>query len=198
MRVVILHEAIHQHDWGGYRLCLQWCRYTLDDGEELMGYRYIWRGPKDRMSDKKKGPLLPTRGQARIPSFSVMAELMEEAKKRGWGYFDADDEEIEWEDKNGVLQSTVIPGHEVRAEAAKQRMAVELFHREREGLSAEELFVEQEDNVAAMSLDGANELGMVKVDRPMFKRTKPVDETEEAIREGVAAAMRKLKGKREK
>lgn len=76
-RVVVLNEArIGEPDT--WNLCLQWCRYEYSDGTEEHGYRYIWRRPN--------GHLQGARGQARIPSFAHMMELMGIAIREGWGH----------------------------------------------------------------------------------------------------------------
>jgi hypothetical protein len=63
----------------GWKFCLQWVRYFYDDGGVEEGYRFIWRRPD--------GSLQAARGQARIPSFSIMRQLMSEAEQAGWGHF---------------------------------------------------------------------------------------------------------------
>ncbi|EGU4055051.1 hypothetical protein HX307_004990 [Salmonella enterica] len=60
-----------------HTLWLQWCRYVYDDGESEMGYRFIWKKPN--------GNLLPSRGQARLPSISCIQRLINEANNQGWG-----------------------------------------------------------------------------------------------------------------
>lgn len=59
-----------------FKLCLQWCRYNHPDFSET-GYRFIWRRPDNSLQ--------PARGQARIPSFQDMRDLMELATNAGWG-----------------------------------------------------------------------------------------------------------------
>lgn len=59
-----------------WNLCFQWCKYKYDDGDSNYGYRFIWRRPD--------GSLQAARGQARIPSFADMNELIEKAAKDGW------------------------------------------------------------------------------------------------------------------
>lgn len=62
---------------GSWSLCFQWCRYKYNDGSpNELGYRFIWRRPD--------GSLQAARGQARIPSFADMNELIEKAAKAGW------------------------------------------------------------------------------------------------------------------
>ena len=60
---------------------IQWCRYLYDDGTMQHGYRFIWVD--------ETGRLLPQRGQARLPSLKMAAELMKKAKTEGWGDYDA-------------------------------------------------------------------------------------------------------------
>ncbi len=86
-RVQVINEAAE--DFGnpdGWILCFQWCLYVLDDGTSKNGYRFIWRRPK-----AEGGALQAARGQARIPSIKVAKQLMEKAKKDGWGNYDADE-----------------------------------------------------------------------------------------------------------
>lgn len=67
---------------GGWQLAFQWCRYvSQDDGACQYGYRFIWY---------QNGKMKPTRGQARIPSIGLMAELIDRAKSEGWGHHDGD------------------------------------------------------------------------------------------------------------
>ena len=61
----------------GSALSFQWCRYVYDDGNSELGYRFIWRDPN--------GSLLPSRGQARIPSLAVLKQLVVQAENEGWG-----------------------------------------------------------------------------------------------------------------
>jgi hypothetical protein len=74
-RVQVLEECSKQMH-NGCQLCLQWARYIYDNGNMELGYRFIWRRPD--------GSLQAARGQARIPSFADMQELMAKAKKGGW------------------------------------------------------------------------------------------------------------------
>jgi len=60
------------------KLCFQWCRYNYGDGGKQNGYRFIYK--------KANGNLQPARGQARLPSVEIIHELVEKAKKAGWGY----------------------------------------------------------------------------------------------------------------
>lgn len=59
-----------------WNLCFQWCKYKYEDGSYEYGYRFIWRRPD--------GSLQAARGQARIPSFADMNELIEKAAEDGW------------------------------------------------------------------------------------------------------------------
>jgi len=84
MRVQIINEVMtgSPKETKEWELCFQWCLYVYDDGTNEHGYRFIWRRPD--------GNLQPARGQARIPSVKKAIELMEIAKKEGWGDYDAD------------------------------------------------------------------------------------------------------------
>jgi hypothetical protein len=74
-RVQVLEECSKNMN-GRWQLCLQWARYIYDNGDMQLGYRFIWRRPD--------GSLQAARGQARIPSFADMQELMAKALKAGW------------------------------------------------------------------------------------------------------------------
>jgi len=76
-RITILHEA--QIDRGDdYFLCLQYCRFNYGDGSpEEEGYRFTWLTPQGYLK----------RGQARIPSFCEIHELMAKAIEAGWGHY---------------------------------------------------------------------------------------------------------------
>lgn len=65
---------------GGFKLCLQWCRYLYGDGSLEYGYRSIWKDPK--------GKLLAHRGQARVPSLRTLLGLINTAVNEGWGDYD--------------------------------------------------------------------------------------------------------------
>jgi hypothetical protein len=81
--VEIHHEAVHpEHKPGDWRLCLHFCTYHLDEGDED-GYRFIWRRPD--------GSLAAQRGQARIPSKVDADILWSIAEAKGWGELSADD-----------------------------------------------------------------------------------------------------------
>jgi hypothetical protein len=75
-RVQVLEEVSKQMA-EGWSLCLQWCRYVYDNGTLQQGYRYIWRRPDNSLQ--------AARGQARIPSITVMKELIARAEAAGWG-----------------------------------------------------------------------------------------------------------------
>ena len=73
-RVIVLRDAsIAPYD-DDNRIHLQWCRFDIDTYSEY-GYRYMWSNQRG---------LKPLRGGARIPSWSVMNELMEIADREGW------------------------------------------------------------------------------------------------------------------
>ena len=57
-------------------LCFQWCQYLYEDGGSEDGYRFIWR---------RNEKMLPSRGQARIPSGEILKQLIAQAKREGWG-----------------------------------------------------------------------------------------------------------------
>ena len=75
-RVSIIKEVPKNINLSDSKLCFQWCRYQYDDGTNELGYRFIWRDDKNRLK--------PQRGQARIPSFIEMQNLLDEAKNDGW------------------------------------------------------------------------------------------------------------------
>ncbi len=62
-------------------LCFQWCEYRQRDESgnrwSEWGYRFMWRNTL--------GNLVAHRGQARIPSWEVLQELIQEADREGWG-----------------------------------------------------------------------------------------------------------------
>lgn len=75
-RVQVLHET--SIDMGGdWKVCFQWCRYVYNNGTLESGYRFIWRRPD--------GSLQAARGQARLPSMSVIRQLISKAEVEGWG-----------------------------------------------------------------------------------------------------------------
>lgn len=61
---------------GNWRLCFQWCEYIYDDNSREYGYRFIRRRPDNSLQ--------AARGQARIPSFTDMQELIHLASKANW------------------------------------------------------------------------------------------------------------------
>lgn len=79
MRVHIIRETMtgNPQVTNSWELCFQWCLYVYDDGSTENGYRFIWRRPD--------GTLQPARGQARLPSISVITSLMNDAIAQGWG-----------------------------------------------------------------------------------------------------------------
>ena len=76
-RITVLHEV--QLDYGGgYFLCLQYCRFNYGNASpEQEGYRFTWLTPDGYLK----------RGQARIPSFADIHELMAKAIEAGWGHY---------------------------------------------------------------------------------------------------------------
>jgi hypothetical protein len=63
---------------GKWVLCFQWCSYNYGDGSQESGYRFIWKKPD--------GKLQAARGQARLPSIKLAEEMLEQAKREGWGF----------------------------------------------------------------------------------------------------------------
>lgn len=77
MANVRIIKEVQSGEDGDWKLCFQWCVYVYDDGEDdQYGYRFIWRRPD--------GSLQAARGQARIPSYRAMNELIELAAQEGW------------------------------------------------------------------------------------------------------------------
>jgi hypothetical protein len=76
-RVKVLEEVKLPPTANQYELCLQWCRYVYDDGVVEDGYRFVWRRPD--------GTIQGARGQARIPSLSMVNHLVSMANDAGWG-----------------------------------------------------------------------------------------------------------------
>ncbi|EPN6726291.1 MULTISPECIES: hypothetical protein [Pseudomonas] len=76
-RVTII-ENVEKKFESGWTLCFQWCHYNYSDGSQQRGYRFIWK--------RKDGTLQAARGQARLPNMELIMELVEKAKKAGWGY----------------------------------------------------------------------------------------------------------------
>ncbi len=56
----------------GWSLCFQYGTYHYDNGNSEKGFRFIWR---------HNGKLKPQRGQARIPSWKDLFELLTKAYK---------------------------------------------------------------------------------------------------------------------
>jgi len=83
MRVQVINEVSDGAAPEHYSLSLQWCRWNYEDGSpEEMGHRFIWKRP---MANGKRA-LMPTRGQARLPSLAKAEELQAKAKAAGWGH----------------------------------------------------------------------------------------------------------------
>jgi hypothetical protein len=76
-RVQIINKANAPKTEDGWTLSFQWCLYVFDTGTSKSGYRFIWYRPD--------GTLQPARGQARLPSMSLIEELLAKAKIEGWG-----------------------------------------------------------------------------------------------------------------
>lgn len=83
VRIVDGHEVRHPYAHGG-TLCLQQVIYLHPDGSTEEGYRFIWRDEADRIK--------PLRGQTRLPSLKIAENLIAQARRLGWGDFDAGDE----------------------------------------------------------------------------------------------------------
>ena len=73
---VTIHNEVIEGNEGNWRLCFQACTYHYDDESAEDGYRFIWRTPE--------GALQPARGQARIPSATVLTSLIARAYLQGW------------------------------------------------------------------------------------------------------------------
>jgi len=83
-RVQVVEETkLEKPQYGGWVLCLQWCRYLYDNGTMELGFRFIWRRPES-------GALQPARGQARIPTLEDAEKLIKVARKKGWGDYIGD------------------------------------------------------------------------------------------------------------
>jgi hypothetical protein len=86
-RVQVINETTLNNsqpiDW---TLWFQWCRYLYDDGTMEYGYRFIWKRPQ-----AEGGSLQAARGQARIPSVTMLEQLVAQARAGGWGGYNADD-----------------------------------------------------------------------------------------------------------
>ncbi len=75
-RYAIIHSVDSDHESGDWYLSFQYGRYEYDDGSSERGYRFIYHRPD--------GSLQPARGQARIPSGTVMMSLITKALEEGW------------------------------------------------------------------------------------------------------------------
>jgi len=85
VRVQVVEEAkLEKPQYGGWVLCLQWCRYVYDNGKMELGFRFIWRRPGT-------GALQPARGQARITTLEDAETLIAMARNQGWGNKVGDD-----------------------------------------------------------------------------------------------------------
>jgi len=83
-RVQVVKEVkLEKPQYGGWVLCLQWCRYLYDNGKMERGFRFIWRRPD--------GSLQPARGQARITTLEDAETLIAMARNEGWGNEIGDD-----------------------------------------------------------------------------------------------------------
>lgn len=80
-----LHEVTYTPPGLEHTLCFQHCEYHYDAENSQTGYRFIWR--------RLDGSLQAARGQARIPSLSVMMLLIGKACEEGWGTIDCDYED---------------------------------------------------------------------------------------------------------
>ena len=76
MSEVKIHHEVRSDPHDGWQLCFQWVTYTLEDGSQENGYRFIWRRPD--------GTMRPARGQARIPSAANLFDLLQRATTAGW------------------------------------------------------------------------------------------------------------------
>lgn len=76
-RVMVL-KSTEKEFKNGWKLCFQWCTYFYSDGGQQNGYRFIYKRPN--------GTLQAARGQARLPNMELIHEMLEQAKREGWGY----------------------------------------------------------------------------------------------------------------
>ena len=81
-------EVMHKEDGSGYALCFQHCCYHYDDETTQEGYRFIWR--------RDNGNLQAARGQARIPSVSILLKLVSQAMSQGWGHYNGNPQGFEF------------------------------------------------------------------------------------------------------
>ena len=75
-RVKVIYEVPKNINYPDWKLCFQWCEYEYEDGSSELGYRFIWRDENNNLK--------PQRGQARIPSYKEMHNLLNEAINDGW------------------------------------------------------------------------------------------------------------------
>lgn len=75
-RVQVINEVSREWEEDKVALRFQWCQYVYENGTSEHGYRFIW---------SRDGRLLPSRGQARIPSIRILEQLVAQAKREGWG-----------------------------------------------------------------------------------------------------------------
>ena len=80
-RIEISHEACPNRGKNEWALSLQWCRFVYEEYPAEFGYRFMWRRPNDNLA--------AYRGGCRIDSINEMLQLIEIAKKEGWGDYDA-------------------------------------------------------------------------------------------------------------
>lgn len=81
MARVYVRDSVEKKYENQWTLCFQWCFYDYENGNPESneeGFRFIWKTPE--------GKLQAARGQARIPNMETIMELIESAKKQGWGY----------------------------------------------------------------------------------------------------------------
>jgi len=75
---VMVRQSTEKDVGGGWKLCFQWCTYFYSDGGQQNGYRFIYKRPDGRLQ--------AARGQARLPNMEIIHEMLEQAKREGWGY----------------------------------------------------------------------------------------------------------------
>ena len=121
-RVHVIKETTDSDPADEWRLWLQWCRYDLDDDQNLFGYRFIW---------KNKGALQAARGQARIPNIDTANRLMAKAAKEGWGDRDGDriEKAVQLLEEHGCVVSltTGYVGWPDKEAAIKGRLTPEII-----------------------------------------------------------------------
>ena len=74
--IEVKHSTEHKMD-SGWSLCFQHCIYHYDNDTKQEGYRFIWK--------RDNGTLQTARGQARLPSISIILKLLSVAMSEGWG-----------------------------------------------------------------------------------------------------------------